>query len=243
MKKTFKSSLLLLLFAMACGEEKLRTFEFDVRSAENTVNGQAQTVAGATVKVYSSVQAWLDGAAPLKTFTTDDKGSIRTFDKFDLSAVAYAEHGNWNNWPDLLTYPSFFLDNDGVIRGSARIGNSFLSDFESVKNKTYLISDVQVNGSSIFNNVSDCSKDNFVKLQINGKFLYSEGADICEEGTASHEYDLISLDLKSNAALNNGYYELTTDWADVNYRIYINSAFSQIEFRVSNAKTIYTLQN
>jgi hypothetical protein len=168
MKKIY---LLFLLALVACGDDgegKMRTFNFTVFDGEaSPVNGSQPTIQGATVKVYASAQAWYNGDAPLKTYTTDSKGRIENFDVYDFGAIAYAESGSNNNWPQFVTDTNLNPDISGtpdVLVGSGTLYNTFLANFESVKTKSYLLSDVRVNAVSIFGSVSACSKDNFIKL-------------------------------------------------------------------------------
>ena len=182
-QKLYVIFLLLVLLACSKNEEapKTSTFFFEVNNTdEPTVNGQYPPVAGASVKVYSTQQSWLDGAVPIKTFTTDLKGKIESFDKFTNDNLFFVESGNLNNWPDALStllnaIPGIpgAASNPGAMQGSANIRETFLSLFEGVSGKSFLLSDVRQNNISIFGNVSSCSKDNFIKLQKNAKLFFN----------------------------------------------------------------------
>jgi hypothetical protein len=252
-----KISLFLLLVLFACGDDgegKRRTFTFVVYDGEIGSGGSvAIPLAGATVEVYSSVQAWLDEQAPLKTFATNTKGAVSTFDIFPVGSVVFAEKGIYNNWPTFINNPNLNPDISGipdVLGGSATVFDSFLSDFESVKDKHYLLTDVRVNNVSTFNAVSACSKDNFIKLQRNAKFLYSESTDVCSGATASQEYDLTfggnTRDDAATAIINSTQlYQFNTNFPTANGYIYVKPDFSQIWFYESGLNetvTIYTKQ-
>jgi hypothetical protein len=248
-----KIYLLFLLALIACGDDgegKMRTFNFTVFDGEaSPVNGSQPTIQGATVKVYASAQAWYNGDTPLKTYTTDSKGRIENFDVFDFGAIAYAENGSYNNWPQFINDTNLNPDNSGtpgLLAGSAMLYNTFLADLEAVKTKNYLLTDVRVNTVSIFGSVATCSKDNFIKLQKNLKLIFSEAANICASASATQEFDIyLFTGTKTNFISNSmaGHYEFNTNWTDTANKLYVKTDFSMLRFKVGDTETIYTLQN
>jgi hypothetical protein len=229
--------LLLVLLACSKNEEapKTTTFFFDVGNYdEPTVNGIYPPVAGASVKVYATQQSWLDGGTPIKTFTTDSKGKIESLDKFTDANLFFVESGNLNNWPDALspilnTVPNF----PGALQGSAFVRDSFLSLFEGVSGKSFLLTDVRQNNVSIFGSVSSCSKDNLIKLQKNLKLIYSEGASVCSGNVATLEIPLpisfVGKKQSTPVTINaTSLYEFSATWPEASNKIYVTMDFTQV---------------
>lgn len=248
-----KIQLLFLLALFACGDDgegKMRTFNFAVFDGEAApVNGSQPTIQGATVKVYASAQAWYDGDAPLKTYTTNSKGRIENFDEYDFGVVAYAESGSYNNWPQFITEPNLNPDISGtpdVLVGSGTLYNTFLSDFEAVKNKNYLLTDVRVSGASVYGSVSVCSKDNRIKIEKNLKLIFSEASNVCDGAIASQEFNIFMFTGSKTNFISNtlaGYYEFNTNWTDAGNKLYIKTNFSELRFIVGSTETVYTLED
>ncbi len=240
--KLYVIFLLSILLACSKNEEapKAITFFFEVFNIdEPTVNGQYPPVSGASVKVYATQQSWLDGGAPIKTFTTNSKGQIESFDKFTNDNLFFVESGNLNNWPDALSALLYAIpgipgaaSNPGAMQGSANIRETFLSLFEGVSGKSFLLSDVRQNNISIFGNVSSCSKDNFIKLQKNAKLLYSEGASVCSGIAASQEFPLtgfIGKKLSTPVTINGtSLNEFSATWPEASNKVYVTMDFSQV---------------
>jgi hypothetical protein len=241
--------LFLLLLAACKNDNNSRLFWYNVN------DGEAQLIAntsvpsvGATVEVYSSAQAWIDGAASIKTFTTGSKGSYESNDVFSSNAVFFAKNGTSNNWPYFL---SDQLKSDpniaGGFSGYTAIYNTFMQNFATASGKTYLLSDVRVNTVSIFANVSACSKDNYITLTKDAKIIYSEGANVCAGKTPTQTF-VLSLINGTHAASEttiNGVivWRFNVTWPDVQNTVYIKKDFSQILFSDNiQTVTIYTLQ-
>ena len=235
-----KSYLIFLLLVIAsCGDngngKSSNTFQYTVMLGDAPqVNGQPQRAPGATIKVYTSGQAWFDGTAPLKTLTVDANGQVESADKFTLGNVVLAESGTLNNWPNFLFNPTLNEDPNlpGRLTGGVQIYDSFLSLFEGVSGKSFILSDVKLNGNSIFSNVSACSKDNFIKLQKNTKILVSEGASICSGQVASEEFTLIIPYTKSLATTRvinaTTLYEFSCNWTNAEGKVYVKPDFTQV---------------
>jgi hypothetical protein len=255
----FKSYFLIILLAStACsdgdGDGKRRTFSFSVFDGEAPpVDGHGQSAGGATIKVYSSAQAWIDGTAPLKTFTVNADGRIETFDRFEEGNVVYAESGAYNNWPQFLTQANLFPDFDNtpnVLVGSATVYNTFLSKFTAIDGKSFLLTDVRINGSSVFESVAACSKDNFLKLTLGAKLVYSEGANVCTDEEALQEFTMEipnSTTFAGELILNgNAFYQFYTPWATVANNVLVRKDFSEVWFKVNDGNetiTVYTKQD
>lgn len=254
-----KNSILLFVMlsglAISCGgdgEGHPGYFDYIVFNGEAPpIDGQIQRAPNATVKVYQSAQAWLDGQAPLKTFTTNAQGEIlRANDKFPDGSVAYAESGSLNNWPEFLRNPLSEDPNYPDRRtGGSTLYETFMQNFLANETKIYLLTDLWVNGSSVFGSVADCSKDNFLKLKRNGDVLYSEGTDVCAGKEATTDFELIHNSVNQTAIVSMHsriFYDVYIYWADVNNRIYIKTDFTEIWFKVnvgSNEQiSIYTRQ-
>ncbi len=245
----------LLLVMVACKKDELgeRTFYFNVSDGEAPLsNGQTARSAGATIKVYSSAQAWVDGVTPLKTMTVDANGAISTFDKFALGNVVYAENGSLNNWPSFIKYANLNEDPNlkGTLEGGTTVYSSFLSSFEEVSGKSFVLSDVRVNNISVFGNVSVCSKDNFLKLQKNLKLVFNEGTNVCVGQTASQEFDFNFVNpskLQAIPTTINGIsvYEFSIVFPGSNNILYVKTDFTQVLFKGISANqeiSIYTKQ-
>lgn len=242
-----------LLVPAACGDDgsgSTPLFGYTVNDGEAPPVANANVPAvGATVEVYSSAQSWVDGGASIKTFTIDSKGIYESNDTFSSTSVFFAKSGAYNNWPMFLTAQ---LINDPNIpdrfAGYTTVYNTFMQNFLTVSGKTFLLSDVIVNGVSVFANVDACSKDNYVKLTKDAKILYNEGASVCAGKTPSQEH-LIPMTMGTKSASEgtvNGVivWGLSVPtWNDVANMVYIKKDFTQIMFRDNNQNvTVYTLQ-
>jgi hypothetical protein len=244
----------ILLAVTACGDDgegEQPTFYYSVFNGElPTVNNEQQPAAGATIKVYATAQAWLDGDSPLKTMTVNSKGRIDTFDKFPSTAVVYAESGVYTNWPGFLTAG---LNEDpnlvGTLAGGSSVYDSFFQLFEGVSGKSFLISDVLVNGVSVFNSVSACSKDNFLMLRRDANLVYNEGADVCVGKTALQEFPMNIFPKSQTTPViinSTSFYRFTTSWAEVENYVYVKTDFTQVWFKTNDGNeniVIYTKQN
>lgn len=240
----------MLLAVAACGDDgegEQRTFSYTVYNGE--LNNEP--AAGATIEVYTTAQAWLDGDSPLKTMTVNTNGRIDTFDKFPSTAVVYAESGVYNNWPGFLTA---VLSEDpnlvGTLAGGSPVYDSFFQFFEGVSGKTFLISDVLVNGVSIFNSVSVCSKDNFLMLRRDANLVYNEGADVCAGKTAMQEFPMIIFPKNQTTPViinSTSFYRFATSWTEVENYVYVKTDFTQVWFKTNDGGneniSIYTKQN
>lgn len=244
-----------LFVIAACADDglgKTPVFGYIVLDGEAPlVNNETARASDATVKAYSSAQAWINGEAPIKTFITDSKGMYESEDVFSSSAVFYAESGAMNNWPVFLTAQ---LNNDPNIpdrySGYATVLNTFMQDFVNASGKTFLISDVLVNGVSVFSSADACSKDNFVQLTKDAKILNNEGANLCSGKSQSQEHAIPMAMGKKGATETtiNGVivWGLSTTWPEVENMFYIKKDFTQIMFKVNNGNeyvTVYSLQN
>lgn len=230
-----KKSYLIFLFLIiaSCGDDgegKPSSFYYTVLLGDTP----SVKVPGATIKIYTNVQAWIDGIAPLKTLTVGSNGQIETNDQFTLGNVVFAEMGTLNNWPYFVNYPTLNQDPNlpGTLAGGASIYESFLSLFEGVSGKSFVLSDVRINDVSVFGSVSDCSKDNSIMLQINAKLLFSEGATICSGQTATEEVELFipnSKVLASTKAINGTtLFEFSCNWANAEGKVYVKQDFGQV---------------
>ena len=246
MKRTVQVVLVLILMSCNKSEEapKTRTFFFEVFNAdEPTVNGLHPPVIGATVKVYDSKDSWLNNVAPIKTFTTNSKGQIESFDKFTDVNLIYVEYGLLNNWPETLT--TLLFDDPGFpgsLQGSALVRESFLPLFESVNDKSFVLSDVLQNNVSIFGSVSACSKDNFIKLQKNAKLFYSEGATVCSGNAATQEFSMLGIVGKKQSTpvtINStSLHEFPVSWPEANNKIYVNMNYTQVWTKVTIGSSV-----
>lgn len=253
MKKNLRKFLLCmlpLLLAVACGdEEDPDIFHFTVYNGEsNDGSGGYLRAAGATVNIYAAPEAWLDGQDPIKTYTANAQGEMRGKDKFPDGAVPYVESGSLNNWPGFLYRPLQPNPNIADAKaGSASLFNTLMDDFMSVSNKSYLLTDLRVNGVSIFDAVSDCSEDNFLRLEKDGNLFFSEGSLVCEDAVATAQYNILHPSAKSMITITNSFYVLGISWADVNNLIYIKTDFSEINFKTmegpNEVVSVYTKQD
>jgi hypothetical protein len=246
--------LVFLLALAACkddGSGATPVFGYIVLNGEAPLPNNGVPVSGATVKAYNSAQNWIDGNAPIKTFTVDSKGMFESNDVFSTNAVFYSESGAMNNWPVFL---SAQLNNDPNIpnrySGNATLFNTLMQDFITVSGKTFLLSDVLVNGVSVFASVDACSKDNYVTLTKDAKIIYNEGASVCAGKSPSQTFDIPMLNGTKGAT------ETTVNgvivwglsiptWTEAGNMVYIKKDFTQIMFKVNNGNenvTVYTLQ-
>lgn len=247
---------IVLLGFLACGDDGEGTppaFGYIVYDGEAPpVNNMIRRSSFANVKAYSSAEAWLNGDAPIKSFTVNDEGEYESEEVFPLSAVFYVENGAYNNWPHFLNEQ---LNEDPNITdrytGTTTVFNTLKDQFLSVNSKIFLISDVLVNSVSVFGSVSDCSKDNYIQLTKNAKLIYSEGSSVCEGKSASQTYGLYltqSLDDAMLETISGAYcYMVYVPWADVENYVFIKTDFTKIYFRVNvggdEHVTVYTAQN
>ena len=206
-------------------------------------------IPGATVKVYSSAQAWVNGDTPYKTFTTDSKGLYRSNDVFPTTAVFFTEFGELNNWPEFLTYQPQ-IQTDGSISVYPSLNHTFLQDFLAISGKTFLISDVLVGDVSIFANLSECSKDNFVTITKENKLIYNEGASVCVDRNQVEEYDISVTYVGQTSEIYMNYdmtWQFSNNWAEASNLMYINKNFNKIMFKAwsepGQPVIVYTLQN
>lgn len=261
LRKSTYLLLTLLLVTAACGDDGEGSpgfFDYIVFQGEAPpINNQMQRAPNATVKVYASAQAWLDGEAPLKTYTANSQGEVfrqsEASDKFPNGAVVYAELEAANNWPVFLSQP--LEEHDPGMpdykSGSATLYNTFMNDFLNAASKSFLLTDLRVNNVSIFESVADCSKDNFLRLKKDGNLFYSEGANVCAGKTATANYEIIIPQSKINAPIitlnSTVLYDFGVIWADVNNKIYIKQDFTQIWFKtnegINEYISIYTRQD
>ncbi|HUX97519.1 MAG TPA: hypothetical protein VMV47_17430 [Bacteroidales bacterium] len=247
--------LLFLLVLAACkddGSGSTPLFGYYVMNGEATpMANEGVPAAGATVEVYSSAQSWIDGGTSIKTFTTDSKGMYESNESFSSTSVFFAKSGAYNNWPMFLTAQ---LNSDpniiGRFTGNSTVFNTLLQNFETVSGKTFLFSDVLVNGVSVFANVDACSKDNYVKLTKDAKIIYNEGVSVCTGKSPSQTYDIqmtMGTKAASEGSVNGAIvWGLAIPWTEVGNMVYIKKDFTQIFFRVNNGNdnvTVYTLQN
>jgi len=241
------------LFILAsCGKDDglgSKSFYFSTYNGEAGIfNDQYYSLPNASVKAYSSAQSWLDGDAPILIFTTDSKGEYAANDKIAPGTVFFAEGMTFNNWPLLLS-AELYVGDDGSVSGSAILYNTFFQNFSAVSGKNFLISDVLVNGVSVFASADACSKDNFIQLTKDAKIVYNEGANVCTGKSTSQKFDISTGKKSASETTVNGIavWGLNVPaWTEVGGMVYIKKDFTQIMFKVNNGNeyvTVYTLQN
>jgi hypothetical protein len=238
--KTSIISVALLLLITACGDDGVGNPKFS-----SFVTDGVNPIDGASIEIYPSIQNWINGDSPTKTYTTNAKGLVETNDQYTGAEFAYIEKGNLNNWPASV---SESLTPDTAIPGrfncNATLYNTFLQDFEAVNGKSFLLTDVTVNGSSIYSTVSACSKDNFIRLTKESKFIYSEGANICPGKTATSTHDVFVPVEKpiGTTPIHN----FQTNWSEITNGLFVFAGFNQIQTQENVSGNLvvstYTLQ-
>jgi hypothetical protein len=183
-----KTWILLLLFivALSCNEKHVND-----TLALTVVDGAGAPITGAIVRLYASEDDY--GKDIVKeSFTTNNQGRVSTTNADYSVGTFYAEAlmGTLRNWPAT------------TVKGGTNDYKLILADnnvYNELVGQHWNLTDVTIGGTSVFSNVSACSKDNFLLFKKDLKVTFSEGNSICSGQTATIEQTYLPP-IKGNAS-------------------------------------------
>jgi hypothetical protein len=127
-----------------------------------------------------------------ESFTTNNQGRVSTTNADYSVGTFYAEAlmGTLRNWPAT------------TVKGGTNDYKLILADnnvYNELVGQHWNLTDVTIGGTSVFSNVSACSKDNFLLFKKDLKVTFSEGNSICSGQTATIEQTYLPP-IKGNAS-------------------------------------------
>lgn len=167
---------LILIFVgtfFSCNKEHPKTtFDLTVN------NGTGVPVAGATLRIFASESDYFSGIVK-ETFTTDNNGVFSTTSSEYQDKQFYAEAEK----NGILSWPATAVKGQGNI---IKLSNDY-SFYNDLVGKQWKLSNVTIDGASVWNSVSDCSKDDYIIFQKNLKTIYNQAANVCAGASATIE--------------------------------------------------------
>lgn len=174
----FKRFILLISFAgllvfMACNKDEFPNTTVGVQ----VMDLNNQFISGATVKLYSNLNDFSNDNNVAVTMTTDADGLASTEQKLaGGSYLIWAEKSGQDNWNGEIDTVLVAFTSGTFQIVTVEIGNTFS---EALANSVWDLSDVKVDGISVWDTLNVCYKDNFLEIARDYVIVEQEGDTIC----------------------------------------------------------------